>query len=822
MDNELLESLRTLQTIAFDINADPRVRMQIDNLYASLENKQFYLPVVGQFSAGKSHFINNLLGRDILPVKTTETTSFLTIIRFGKEDKLLVKTHDCQEFTFDISVAKQLSQQSISDGEFNDHFPELKTKDICTLEIEVNCPLLEGGLILVDTPGINTLHSAHEKMTCEFLPEAQAFLYISGSQPSRSDVNFLQRISEFGLDVIFIRTRLDEINEHEESIDAVVTEDCEILKRVIDTEQHYFAISNHVGQPHWQERFTSLQMWLNEYFSSNIQSALEKSVNQNIRNITTIFRAQLDKATRLAEFEYQGDPEQFATDLKQLEIELALQKKDIMLLKDSLSYEFALVKREVIKELERLKVKTGNDFHKTLLTAEWISSPVKVQEYSNQCIKELSDNIQNRVSAQLTLSVENIYRQRNESLSEIELISSRFSIDEFSLEINTPSLDEVVSRSDDALLMISRQLSNIEQQEAALKETTLKLTEDTCSVNNELKILSLEVDASREVTNRIKYVPQYITDPGDDSFSNAFSMLGQAVDLAIMFMPTPAAPVKAAANGKKVIDAAKTAKKISDVTQTVKKASTMIQKTKAVIDKYKPVVQQQAVEIRKLKEEAKEKINTLANSNDEKERNIGQFAVNSLQLLEVEFWMRKLGENFDEPSFSRIDHEHRRQFEALRAKAEQEMYSNVQRHLKKLSDMGLLNEKLAYEQKKHELLQLRKNELEAELDELKSSSLLKQKKRQRDESVVFYCQQMNNALDTYIDRIKNTSDELIEQFMVKLSLNILMDSESIIKQLTDQISELKNSTQRSAQEKKQKLTQINQFIEKLDRFHAQP
>lgn len=827
MNHALIESMQTLESVAIDIDAAPQTRMQLENLQSSIENKQFYLPVVGQFSAGKSHFINNLLGRDILPTLTTETTSFLTTIRFGEQDKLLIKLNNNQELVLDISMAKCLSQQSISRGELSIQLPELNIDDISSLDIELNSPLLEDGLVLVDTPGINTLHSAHEAMTYEFLPAAQAFLYVSGNQPSISDLNFLERISKFGLDVLFVRTRMDEINECEESVESVVAEDCQILEQVVDTSQHYFAISNKLEQPRWQENFKSLQQWLKGYFADDVRLSLERAVANNMRKLTADFQTQLDKTIQLIEFEYQGDPEQFESDVKQLETELALQKKDGMLLKESLEHEFSLVKRDIGRELERLKVQAVDDYRKTLSTAIWIDSPTKVREYSDQSVKELALNINTRVSERLTISVESIYRQQNEQLSALGLVGGRLSAEGFSVEMNTPTLDEVVSNSDEVLLAISRQLNSMDAEEIELNNSASQLTEDMRSASSELDAISLEAEISKETVNQLSYAPQYITNPGDSSFSKTFSMLGQAVDLAVMFIPTPAGPVKAVTNGKKAIDAAKTTKKTIDATQTaikatkaVKKATTVIKTAKSAVDKYKPIAQKHVSNYRKLKEKSQQSAAKLANSSDEKEQNLGQVALNSLQLLEAEFWMRKLGENFDEPPSSRIDENHRRQFEELRAKAEHEVQSKVQRQLKKMSDMGLLNEKIAYGQKKKELLLQRRSELEAELQALTENQKQQQKEQQRNLSCEFYCRQMNNSMSSYIESVKTASDELIEQFMVKLSLSVMMDSESMVRELADQIAELKSNLQLSQQEKEQKLFQVTQLAEKLDSLNA--
>lgn len=46
-----------------------------------LEEKEFRITVVGEFSAGKSTFLNALIGKDILPHALTETTATVTYIR---------------------------------------------------------------------------------------------------------------------------------------------------------------------------------------------------------------------------------------------------------------------------------------------------------------------------------------------------------------------------------------------------------------------------------------------------------------------------------------------------------------------------------------------------------------------------------------------------------------------------------------------------------------------------------------------------------------------------------------------------------------------
>ena len=59
------------------------VRQAIDNLQEKAEDKSLYLAVVGEFSSGKSTFINALLGRRILKEAVMPTTACATYIAKG-------------------------------------------------------------------------------------------------------------------------------------------------------------------------------------------------------------------------------------------------------------------------------------------------------------------------------------------------------------------------------------------------------------------------------------------------------------------------------------------------------------------------------------------------------------------------------------------------------------------------------------------------------------------------------------------------------------------------------------------------------------------
>ena len=62
------------------------IKDTIDTLEGRIDQNEFKIAVVGEFSAGKSTFINAIVGKDLLKHATLETTAALTYIHNVKED----------------------------------------------------------------------------------------------------------------------------------------------------------------------------------------------------------------------------------------------------------------------------------------------------------------------------------------------------------------------------------------------------------------------------------------------------------------------------------------------------------------------------------------------------------------------------------------------------------------------------------------------------------------------------------------------------------------------------------------------------------------
>jgi small GTP-binding protein len=157
--------LGRLDAAAEDSHVLERAARQLDEL--------FLLVIVGEFNAGKSAFINALLGERFLVEGVTPTTTQVHILRYGDqairqqaEDDVLILTYPAEWLR------------------------------------EIN---------IVDTPGTNAIVQRHQEITEDFVPRADLVLFItSADRPfTESERAFLGRIREWGKKVIFVVNKID-------------------------------------------------------------------------------------------------------------------------------------------------------------------------------------------------------------------------------------------------------------------------------------------------------------------------------------------------------------------------------------------------------------------------------------------------------------------------------------------------------------------------------------------------------------------------------------------------------------------------------------
>lgn len=200
-----------------------------------LNDDEFRIAVVGEFSSGKSTFINALIGKDILKHGATETTAVITKIKNVKpDDKLSYKG----KVVFSNKKIKILDNINALNEFTTTNSEKYKVvNDIKTVELYVPIAVNTKNITIVDTPGLNGMADGHREQTVEIIKTAHACIYILPARGiSESDINFLNYLLHYQKNFIFVQNFIDKIKSAEnESVEDKLKDLSEVLdKKVIN------------------------------------------------------------------------------------------------------------------------------------------------------------------------------------------------------------------------------------------------------------------------------------------------------------------------------------------------------------------------------------------------------------------------------------------------------------------------------------------------------------------------------------------------------------------------------------------------------------
>ncbi|VDI70011.1 Hypothetical predicted protein [Mytilus galloprovincialis] len=133
--------------------------------------------IAGETSAGKSSFINLLLGKDILPSQLLSCTTTICRLRNSDTVGIAVTDEDDKKINIDVNY--------VDDKDFRLQLKKYvsRTSDqenYKYVDISLPLPLLKSNTLIIDTPGIGTSPELNNRLL-DFLPNAMAFIYIINS-----------------------------------------------------------------------------------------------------------------------------------------------------------------------------------------------------------------------------------------------------------------------------------------------------------------------------------------------------------------------------------------------------------------------------------------------------------------------------------------------------------------------------------------------------------------------------------------------------------------------------------------------------------------
>lgn len=287
LDTNIEKSIKIIKKIISDdyIVENNLYHDIFENIIKRLEEKSFKLAVVGEFSSGKSTFLNALIGKDILKHGTQETTATITEIRNEKVEK--------DRIVFDVVYNNGTTEKNINIDKLKEYtttFSSLYSvaENIAKVIVKKHFLDYEGELSLIDTPGLNGIADKHREKTEEQIKNSHACIYLMSVRGlGESDIRFLKYISEYQKNIIFIQNFIDELKELEgETPEGKIEEQKKIISKrlfdensdvnyeIIGISAYQALISRDVEMPEGKKLSQSEQEEL--YKRSNFDTALNK------------------------------------------------------------------------------------------------------------------------------------------------------------------------------------------------------------------------------------------------------------------------------------------------------------------------------------------------------------------------------------------------------------------------------------------------------------------------------------------------------------------------------------------------------------------
>lgn len=223
------------------------ISKQITHIKAKKNDKLLNLSVIGEFSTGKSTFINALLGKELLASSAMQgTTVASTIIEYGSTYRMYVE------------YSNRMPSQDLPFTTFEQLKSVLQTyttlpsiaQTLKSVHVFMPLEILQHDFRIIDTPGTNVTEAWHEDVTIRTLKESSDLSIILLSASKQLTSTFRTFVDTYLTDIlpqcIFVVTKVDELR----------TRECKrVLSYIKTTTESEFELKDAVVLP-----FSSLQV----------------------------------------------------------------------------------------------------------------------------------------------------------------------------------------------------------------------------------------------------------------------------------------------------------------------------------------------------------------------------------------------------------------------------------------------------------------------------------------------------------------------------------------------------------------------------------
>lgn len=233
-------------------------------------NADLILPLVGEFSSGKTTLLNALTDSKQLETATKPTTATIYEVHFGCERceaKVVTEDGNC----ISIGDISELKNDKLADAQ--------------VVTVSDTSTKVPSTTVLVDTPGLSSPDPKHRQTLVDFLPQADAILLVSdiNQQVTRSLTDFIDTIKLSKRPIYMVLTKSDTKSASEiVAAKKYIEANCKIpVEQIVVTSAA-------------KDEMTELYSLLDNIQKSK-KEILQKVDGQRLKDIAKIMLAQIDE-----------------------------------------------------------------------------------------------------------------------------------------------------------------------------------------------------------------------------------------------------------------------------------------------------------------------------------------------------------------------------------------------------------------------------------------------------------------------------------------------------------------------------------------------
>ena len=177
-------------------------RAALAELRSRLRDRRLRVLVAGEAKRGKSTLVNALLGRAVLPTGVTPLTALATTVRYGRNERVTAVFRDSRTEGFPVPALEDLVTERGNPG---------NCRNLASVTVAVDAPLLARGVELVDTPGTGSVY-AHNTAEAELALEtmdAAVFVLTADPPVSATERELMSRVAGLSVSMFVVLNKAD-------------------------------------------------------------------------------------------------------------------------------------------------------------------------------------------------------------------------------------------------------------------------------------------------------------------------------------------------------------------------------------------------------------------------------------------------------------------------------------------------------------------------------------------------------------------------------------------------------------------------------------